>query len=114
MRLPLWRRVFERFLPWVGVSILALLLSGYGMVFNQFGGFSHVGVYVHVMQGIGILMMLLFLHLCFAPWRRFRVALDGKALPDAARSLNQIRLIVAVNLTLGVITVVVGATGRYW
>ena len=114
VRLPLWRRVFERFLPGVALSILVLLLSGYGMVFYEFGGFSHVGLYVHVMQGIGILMMLLFLHLCFAPWRRFRAALDGKALPDAARSLNQIRLIVAVNLTLGVITVVVGATGRYW
>jgi len=27
------------------------------------------------MQGIGIIMMLLFFHLYFAPWRRFRAAL---------------------------------------
>ena len=113
-RLPLWRRVFARFLPWVGVSILALLISGYGMVFLEFGGFGSVGLYVHVMQGIGIAMMLLYLHLFFAPWRRFRAAVDSGTLPEAARNLNQIRLIVAINLTLGIITVVVGATGRYW
>jgi uncharacterized membrane protein len=114
VRLLLWRRVFERFLPWVGVSILALLISGYGMVFFEFGGFRNVGLFVHVMQGIGIVMMLLYLHLLFAPWRRFRAAVDGGALPEAARNLNQIRLIVATNLTLGIITVVVASTGRYW
>jgi uncharacterized membrane protein len=113
-RLPLWRRVFERFLPWVAVSILVLLISGYGMVGVEFGGMGHVGLYVHVMQGIGIVMMLLFLHLYFAPWRRFRAAVDAGTLPEAARYLNQIRLIVAINLTLGVITVLIGATGRYW
>src|SRR5580704_14753841 len=68
VRLPLWRRVFGGFLPWVGVSIVVLLLSGYGMVFYEFGGFPHVGLYVDLMQGLGILMMLLFVHLCFAPW----------------------------------------------
>jgi uncharacterized membrane protein len=114
VRLALWRRVFEGFFPWVGLSILLLLLSGYGMIFSEFGGFSHIGLYVHVMQGVGIVMMLLFGHLYFAPWRRLRTALDGGALPEAAKYLNQIRMIVAVNLTLGVITVLVGATGRYW
>jgi uncharacterized membrane protein len=113
-RLPLWRRVFERFLPGVALSILVLLLSGYRMILSEFGGFSHLGLYVNVMQGLGIVMMLLFAHLYFAPWKRFRAAVDGAALPEAARYLNQIRLIVAVNLTLGIITVVVGATGRYW
>ncbi len=66
------------------------------------------------MQGLGIIMMLLFLHLIFAPWRRFRAALDRNALADAARALNQIRIIVAVNLLLGVATVIIGGTGRVW
>jgi hypothetical protein len=58
--------------------------------------------------------MLLYLHLCFAPWRRFRAALERGALPEAAQSLNQIRVIVGINLIIGVVTVVVGGTGRYW
>lgn len=114
VRLPLWRRVFEKFLPWVGVSIVVLLGSGYAMLSLYFGGFASAPLYVNVMQGLGILMVLLYLHLYFAPWRRFRAALDNGALPDAGKQLNQIRVIVAINLLLGIATVVVGGTGRYW
>ena len=114
VRLPLWRRVFARFLPWVGVSIIALLVSGLGMIFLIFGKPSNAGVYIHVMTTTGVIMMLLFLHLIFAPWRRFRDAVDRGALPEAAKSLNQIRIIVGINLLLGILTIVVGGTGRYW
>ena len=54
------------------------------------------------MQGLGILMVLAYLHLFFAPWKRFRRALDQGALPDAGKALNQIRIIVAINLALGI------------
>ena len=50
----------------------------------------------------------------FAPWKRFREAVDRNAFPEAAKRLNQIRIIVGINLMLGVITIVVGGTGRYW
>ena len=50
----------------------------------------------------------------FAPWRRFRLALDQNKLPEAAQNLDQIRMIVAINLALGVATVIAGGTGRYW
>src|SRR5579872_1684919 len=113
-RLPLWRRVFAIFLPWVGVGIVVLLGTGYGMMVLYFGGFRGAPTYINVMQGLGIVMMLLFLHMVFAPWRRFRVALDQGALPDAGKYLNQIRVIVAVNLVLGIATLLVGGTGRYW
>ena len=70
-RLALWQRVFGRFFPWVWASIAILLVSGYAMLFLHFGGFAGAGLHIHVMQATGILMMLLFLHLYFAPWRRF-------------------------------------------
>jgi uncharacterized membrane protein len=114
LRLPLWRRVFARFLPWVGVSIVALLISGFGMIFLVFGSFGNAPPYINIMMTTGIVMMLLYLHVMFVPWRRLREALDRGALPDAAKSLNQIRIIVAINLLLGVITLVIGSTGRYW
>jgi uncharacterized membrane protein len=113
-RLPLWRRVFGIFLPWVGVAIVVLLATGYTMLARYFGGFAGTPLYINVMQGLGILMVLLYLHLFFAPWKRFRTALDQGALPDAGEALNQIRMIVAINLALGIITVIVGGTGRYW
>jgi uncharacterized membrane protein len=113
-RLQLWHGVFRRFFPWVWTSIIVLLASGYGMIFVYFGGFAGAGLYIHVMQGIGIVMMLLFLHLFFVPWHRFTHAVAGKHFGEAAKNLEQIRRIVAVNLVLGLITIVVGASGRFW
>jgi uncharacterized membrane protein len=113
-RLELWRRVFRRFFPWVWASIIILLASGYGMMILYLGGFAGAPLYIQLMQGIGILMMLLFLHLYFGPWRRFSAAVAGGHFPEAAKRLSQIRLIVAVNLVLGLLTIVVGASGRFW
>lgn len=114
LRLALWRRVFERFFPAVWVAVVVLLASGYGMVVFGFGGFAHLPLYIDVMQAIGIVMMLIYAHLFFAPWRRFRRAVDREDYPAAGAQLNQIRWIVTLNLVLGLIVVVVGATGRYW
>jgi uncharacterized membrane protein len=106
--------VFGRFFPWVWASIVLLLISGYGMLFCGFGGFAGAPLHVNVMQGIGIVMMLLFLHLFFAPWRRFGRAIEGKAFPEDAKELGQIRRIVAINLALGLVTIAIGASGRFW
>ena len=114
LRLALWSRVFGRFFPWVWASIAALLISGYAMLFVHFGGFAGAPPHINVMQVTGIVMMLLFLHLYFAPWRRFSRAVEAGALQDAATSLNQIRNVVAINLVLGLITVIVGVSGRFW
>jgi uncharacterized membrane protein len=113
-RLQLWLGVFERFFAWVFAAIALLLASGYAMVFGVFGGFRGVGMHVQIMQGTGILMMLAFLHVYFAPWRRYRAAMARGDNATAARQLNQIRRIVVLNLVLGLITVAVGASGRYW
>jgi len=58
--------------------------------------------------------LLLFLHLFFVPRRRFGHAVERGAFPEAARELHQIRPIVAINLVLGLLTVIVGASGRFW
>lgn len=113
-RLPLWHRVLGRFFLWVWASIALLLASGFGMIFGYLGGFAAAGVHVHVMVGIGTIMMLLFVYLYFGPWRHFAAAVAGGLLSEAAAQLNRTRMIVAVNLALGLATVVVGASGRFW
>jgi uncharacterized membrane protein len=113
-RLDLWLRVFERFFVWVFAAIVLLLASGYAMVFGVYAGFRGIGLHVHLMQGLGFVMMLLFFHLYFAPWRRFRAALARRDQAAAAAQLGQIRTIVTVNLFLGLVTVAVGSSGRYW
>lgn len=113
-RLPLWRRVFASFLPWVGVAIVALLVSGFWMIFIMFGDMADVPLYVNLMLGVGLAMMMLYLHLVFAPWKRFRRAVDAANWPEAAKALHQIRMLVGINLILGTIVIVLGGTGRYW
>ncbi len=113
-RLELWLRVLGRFFAWVIAAIVLLLASGYGMIFGVYAGFRGIGLHVNLMQGLGIIMMLLFFHLYFAPWRRFRAALARQDYPAAAGQLNQIRVIVTINLILGLVTVAVGSSGRYW
>jgi uncharacterized membrane protein len=113
-RLILWSHVLGRFFAWVYAAIVLLLLTGYGMVFGVYAGFGAVGAYVHLMQGIGIVMMLLFFHLYFAPWRRFRAAVARQDWAEGGLQLSQIRTIVTINLVLGVIVVAIGSSGRYW
>src|SRR6516162_7974554 len=113
-RLLLWSRVLGRFFAWVIAAIVLLLVSGYTLVFVVFGGFSRVGIHIHLMQGIGILMMLLFFHLYFAPWRRFQAAVARENWAEGGRQLGQIRTIVTINLVLGLVVVAIGSSGRYW
>src|SRR5215470_5205929 len=62
-RLRLMRVTFQKFFPWVWTAVLLLLASGYSMVFIVFGGFAGAGLHVHLMQGIGWLMIALFVWL---------------------------------------------------
>ena len=113
-RLALWRRFFAKFFPWVWVSLLLLLGSGYWMLLTTFGGFKGAPLYIHLMQGIGWLMVLLFVYLFHGPWLKFKRAVDAKDWPAAGAQIELIRQIIMVNLPLGLIVVVIGGTGRYW
>jgi uncharacterized membrane protein len=79
-----------------------------------FGGFAGARLYINLMMAIGVVMMLLFLHLFFAPWKRFRTAMAAGDNSAAAGQLNQIRIIVTINLILGLVAVAIGSSGRYW
>jgi uncharacterized membrane protein len=113
-RLALWSRVLGRFFAWVFAAIVLLLASGYALVAGVYHGFGALPLYINLMQAVGIIMMLIFLHLYFAPWRRFRAAVARQDWAEGGRQLGQIRTIVTVNLVLGLIVVAIGGSGRYW
>lgn len=112
-RLSLWAGVFARFFPWVFVAIALLLLTGFWMVMSFYGGFAAVGLYIQLMTWIGIFMMLLFLHVYFAPFRRLRQAVAAEDWQEGGRRLAQIRLLVGINLVLGLLVVAIASGGRY-
>jgi uncharacterized membrane protein len=98
----------------VWTAVLLLLASGYSMVFIVFGGFAGAGLHVHLMQGIGWLMIALFLWLFHGPWLAFKRAVDAEDWPSAGTSLDRIRQIISINLPLGLFVVLIGASGRFW
>ncbi|MGZ5092405.1 MAG: CopD family protein [Burkholderiales bacterium] len=107
-RLRLWTGIFRRFFPWVWVAVIVILGSGFLMM----GQMGTVPSYVIVMTVIGIVMSLIFLHLYFAPFGRLKRAVAAEDWKAAGAALNQIRILVATNLTLGLINVAVGVLGR--
>lgn len=106
-RLSLWEGVFKKFFPWVWLCVALILVSGLYMM-------TLIGkppMYVNVMFLLGIIMMLLFAHLFFAPFKRLKRAVAAQDWKAGGATLGQIRMIVGINLSLGLITVVVGMLG---
>jgi len=113
-RLTMWNNVFDRFFRWVWITVIALPATGYYAVYADFGGFAQSGMHVSLMHGLGWIMIAIFLFLIAGPYRRYRAAVGTQDWPTAGRILIVIRRTVAVNLTLGLVTIAIGASGRLW
>ena len=112
-RLTLWSQTFGKFFPWVWIAVILLPLTGYWMIFSVFGGMAGTPLYVHIMNGLGIIMILIYMHVFFAPYRRLKQAVANQDWPMGGKKLGQIRMLVGINLTLGLIVIVVASAGRF-
>ena len=111
LRLPLWQETFRRFFFWVWLSLAGLLVSGLWMI-ALLGGFGAVGPHIHLMLGLGIVMMLIFAYVYVSPYGRLTRFVEQKDWKAAGAALGQIRKLVALNLVLGIVNVAVGTVGR--
>ncbi len=106
VRLALWSRTLTHFFIWVWLAIIIIPLTGYWMIFSAFNGFAGVAWYVHIMQALGIIMILIFLHVFFAPFKRLRRAVNEENYQEGGKSLAQIRKLVGINLLIGLLTII--------
>ena len=113
VRLKLWTQVFSRFFPWVWLTVLVLLITGLWMIFGVYGGMAKADMHVHLMMTLGIVMMLIFMHIYYGPFRRLKQAVAQSDWPLAGGKLNQIRILIAVNLGLGLLVVCIAGAGSY-
>lgn len=111
-RLTLWAGTFGRFFPWVWVSVVFILGSGLDLIFTKLGGFATTPPYVHSMFGIGLLMMLIFAHVFFAPYGRLKRFVAAQDWPSAGAALAQIRMLIGINLSLGLINIAIAVIGE--
>ncbi len=114
IRTSLHGSIFARFFPWVWAAIIILPVTGYLITTSEFGSFfGGAGAWhVHTMQLLGGLMILLFLHLYFAPYKRLKKALAVGDTPAAGAALAKIRRTIGINLILGLVVVIVATYGR--
>jgi len=109
-RLRLWVAGFKRFFPWVWLCIAIVLVTGFWMFFQ----FPVKPLFFHIMMGLGIVMMLIFFHVFFAPYNKLKKAVSEERWKDGAAALNQIRILVGINTIIGIITILVATAGKFF
>lgn len=102
-RLPLMLQVIRRFFAVVIASIAVLLATGVPLLAQLPPEQAPHGW--QAMAGLGLLMMLIFGHVFFAPYRRARAAVALQDWPEGGRRMNQIALLVKINFALGWIAI---------
>ena len=108
-RLRLWLEVFARFFVWVWVAVLLLPLSGVGMLHLGYGGFDDAPRYVHIMMGLYVAMLALFLRVQILQLPDLRRAVQAEDWPVGGAVLGRIRKVVGGNLLLGLLLVSIAA-----
>jgi len=109
-RLTLWAGVFDKFFPWVWVSVILILLTGLHMLM-AFGGMG-APHYAMTMLVLGVVMMLIFGHVFFAPYKKLKRAVAAQDWKAGAAALGLIRQLIGINLTIGLVTIAVVFVGR--
>ncbi len=103
-RIASYTQVFRRFFLVIWHVMPLILITGFAVLFGFYGGMANVGWNVHVMLLLGLIMSAIFLLIVFGPYARFRRTTDRAT---AAASMDRIRKLIAVNLVLGIVTVLV-------
>ena len=113
-RLALWVAVFGRFFFWVWIAVLTILITGYWMIFDVFGGILGLKAhYIQTMHVIGLIMSGIYVYIFFVPYQQLKVAVASKDYPAGGALMNKIRQLVTTNLVLGLITIIIASGGKY-
>ena len=106
-RLKLWTGIFTRFFRWVWVAVILILGTGFSMM----GRMQPVPAYILAMAGVGVAMSAIFMHVYFAPFGRLKRAVQHEDWKAGGAALGQIRILVGINLVLGLLNIAVAVLG---
>lgn len=108
-RLTLWVGVFDKFFPWVWASVALILLTGLYML-HLLG--NAAPLYAYAMLVLGVVMMLIFGHVYFSPYKKLKRAVTAQDWKAGGAALAMIRQLIGINLSIGLITIAVVFVGR--
>jgi uncharacterized membrane protein len=110
-RLPLLLSVFDRFFRWVWAAVLVLWATGLWIFIGIYKG--AMAWHVHVMMAAALVMTALFAYIYFVPYRALGRSVSAEHWEEGSRRVTVIRRIILVNLSLGILTAMLGSAGRY-
>jgi uncharacterized membrane protein len=90
--------------------VALILLTGLHMLM-VFGGMA-APHYAMTMLVLGVVMMVIFAHVFFAPYGRLKRAVAAQDWKAGGAALGQIRRLIGINLILGLLTIAVVFLGR--
>ena len=111
-RAQLMGEVWRRFFAIVAVAAVVLFATGTHLYTSAFkaakaaGGAGSVPLGWNLMLVLGMAMILLFGHIYFAGFRKFKRAVTAAEWPIAAKAAGQIHRLVVVNFVLGWLAIV--------
>ena len=106
-RAVLMGQVWKRFYAWVLVAIVIIFATGTHMYTQTFRaarlatGEGSVPLGWNIMLVLGITMMLIFGHIYFAKFKKYKRALASGEWPAAAKAAKLIHTMTLINFTLG-------------
>lgn len=111
LRLTLWKRVFERFFPWVWIAVGVILGTGFAMLTGL--GMANAPLNLHLMFASGLVMVGIFVGVVSVPFAALKEAVAAGNWPAGGAALGRIRQLVGFNLLLGVATIALATLGRW-
>ena len=107
LRLRLMNAVLQRFFVAVGWAAGLMLASGVLMLPRGASSGVQPVPAITAMAALGIVMIVVFVFVRFVPFRRLQAAIAESDAPGAAAALNGIRVLVVLNLAIGVVIVLI-------
>lgn len=111
-RLTLWVNIFQRFFPFVWAAVITLPITGVWLIYVFWHSSPGLPMYVHLMSGLAVVMILIYMHVYFAPFKRLKNAVAIQDWQEGGRRLGQMRKLIGINLTIGLINVIIASGGR--
>ncbi|MDH6592166.1 putative membrane protein [Variovorax sp. TBS-050B] len=111
LRLRTMAAALRRFFVGVDAAVTLLFASGFAMVMRA-GGFRGLHWRIEAMMGIALVMAGVYVYIRAAVFPALRRAIEQSAWPAAGARLHTVRMLVSLNLLLGMAVFAVAIVGR--
>jgi uncharacterized membrane protein len=110
-RLQVMLKVFDGFFPWVWLSVILILASGYWMLFFFYE--TETTSWLSFMSVTGTVMAAIFVFIYAIPYHQFSRAMKTHDMPQAVAAITLIRQLILTNLILGLLITGISLLGKY-